>query len=193
MMIAGRSNSFGGPLSAAEPKGSPKHERLVEVVDSRNRPLGALPLREVHRQGLNHRAVVVLVFDPLGRIYVQKRSEARALYPGRWDFSAGGHVLLGESMLGAAIRELDEELNLHIEHLRLVAELPARADTGHEFLTVFSAGHVHQTPQPNPAEAQEGYFYTADEFACLVREFRELITPGLAAFHERGLIYPDAA
>ncbi len=182
-----------GPLSAAEPSGSPKHERLVEVVDRRNRPLAALSMREAHRQGLNHRAVVVLVFDTAGRIYLQKRSRSRSLYPGRWDLSAGGHVLLGESLTEAGAREISEELGLHVESLRLVAELPAKPETGNEFLTVFAAGHVHQEPRPNPAEAAEGCFYAQDEVSCLVREFRELITPALAVFHEARLLFPDEA
>jgi len=188
MAIAG-DQLFGARANAGASPGWEKNARLVEVVDHFNRPMGAMPLREVHRQGLMHRAVVVLVFDTENRVYLQKRNRLRTLYPGRWDVSAGGHVLLGESFLEAGVREIHEELGLHVELLRLTAEIPAAPETGNEFLEVFVAGHVHQAPCPNPAEAEEGFFYTPDELSCLVRDFRELITPGLASFHERGLIF----
>lgn len=52
--------------------------------------------------------VGALIADDQGRIYVQRRSEARALFPGCWDI-VGGHVEPGEDLLTALQREVLEE------------------------------------------------------------------------------------
>jgi len=177
------------PKPTPPPRAVPLSKELVEIVDPRNRPLAVLPLPEAHRQGLMHRAVLVLVFNHEKKVYLQKRSKRKMLYPGCWDLSATGHVQQGESCEDAAIRELREELQLSVPSLKLKQELPASADTGYEFISLFTAGRVLQTPQPNPEELETGYFFDPDELALLVEQFRELLTPGLVYFFERGLIF----
>ncbi len=44
----------------------------------------------------------------------QRRSGKVDRYPGDWDFSAGGHVNLGESLVEAAVRETEEEIGAKI-------------------------------------------------------------------------------
>lgn len=62
---------------------------------------------EARRAGLKL-VVGALIADPAGRIYVQRRSEGRALFPGCWDI-VGGHVEEGEGPLAALEREIAEE------------------------------------------------------------------------------------
>ena len=56
------------------------------------------------------RALVVgaVVTDGRGRVYVQRRSPTRALFPGCWDL-VGGHVEEGETVTQALAREIHEE------------------------------------------------------------------------------------
>jgi isopentenyldiphosphate isomerase len=164
---------------------------MVEVVDALDRPLGRMPLPHVHRQGLRHRSVLVLVYNPLGQVYLQKRSPHKSLYPGRWDISATGHVRAGESREEAGLRELEEELGIRAEKLDLVHKVDAGPETGWEFVTLFTAGKLDQEPWPNPQEVADGYFYEPGELNCLVERFRDLTTPGLVHFWEKGLIFPD--
>ncbi|NYG47918.1 8-oxo-dGTP pyrophosphatase MutT (NUDIX family) [Bradyrhizobium sp. IAR9] len=49
-----------------------------------------------------------LIPDSLGRIFVQKRTMTRRLFPGCWDL-VGGHVDEGEDVLAALNREIEEE------------------------------------------------------------------------------------
>src|SRR4026207_1674874 len=76
-----------------------------EVIDRRSRP-------DVHRLGLRHRAVHVLVFNKRGELFLQKRSMRKDCFPGTWDSSASGHLDSGESYDACAVRELKEELGV---------------------------------------------------------------------------------
>ena len=163
---------------------------LVEFTDERDRPLGVMPLPDVHRQSLRHRSVLVLVYNPENKLYLQKRSEEKKLYPGRFDLSAAGHVRTGEARLDAAARELQKELGLVADRLRLVSEVPASRETGFEFVSLFSAGKFAVEPKPNPREVSDGMFVDHAELAYMVMKFRELLTPGLVHFFEKRVLFP---
>jgi isopentenyldiphosphate isomerase len=85
-------------------------EEIFDVVDEHDQVIGRKPRNEVHRLGLMHRAVHVLVFNTRGEIFLQKRSMKKDRQPGVWDSSASGHVDSGEDYDSCAIRELSEEL-----------------------------------------------------------------------------------
>jgi 8-oxo-dGTP pyrophosphatase MutT (NUDIX family) len=54
------------------------------------------------------RCVGALIVDDDGRVFVQRRSADRRLFPGSWDI-VGGHVEPGESLDAALRREIAEE------------------------------------------------------------------------------------
>ncbi|GAB7080636.1 NUDIX hydrolase [Megalodesulfovibrio paquesii] len=166
---------------------------LVEAVDSRNRPLAVMPLQVVHAQQLFHRSVRIMVYNPAGKLYLQKRSRNKSVYPGRWEISASGHAQAGESQEDAARREVAEELGIHVERLSLRLEIPATPLTAFEFITVFSAGLVHAVPRPNPEELDGGMFVDADEMDYLAREYLDVLTPGLVHLYEHKLLFPNTS
>ena len=71
-------------------------EEIFDVVNERDEVVGQLSRREVHRQGLMHRAVHILMFNSAGKVFLQKRSMKKDNFPGTWDSSAAGHVDTGE-------------------------------------------------------------------------------------------------
>ncbi len=168
----------------------PKNTPLLEVMDKSNRPIAAMPVEEAHRQLLRHRSVQILVYNQENKLFLQQRSAKKSIYPGRWDVSARGHILVNESAQDAAIRELWETLRLKVDRLQLIRELPATPDTGYEFVTVFAAYKISQPPTPNPNKVGGGYFYSNEELTCMIKEFRELLTPGLVTLWETGLTVP---
>ena len=86
---------------------------ILEVVDKNGNVLKLAKRSEIHRNpSLIHRVVHVLVFDKKGRLLLQKRSLNKDVAPGKWDTSVGGHVNPGEDILGAAKREMKEELGI---------------------------------------------------------------------------------
>ena len=74
-------------------------QELLDLVDENGAVVGTATRERVHREGLLHRAVHALVWHPDGRFLLQKRSRAKASFPGRWDTSVGGHVGAGEEPL----------------------------------------------------------------------------------------------
>ena len=85
-------------------------EEIFDVVDSNDQVIDQRPRSEVHRLGLLHRAIHLLVFNSKGELFLQKRSMKKDCFPGTWDSSASGHVDSGEDYDICALREHLEEL-----------------------------------------------------------------------------------
>lgn len=113
-------------------------EEVFDVVNERDEVIGRAPRSEVHRRGLRHRAVHVLVFNAAGEVFLQRRSPTKDCFPDRWDSSAAGHLGVGEAYDAAAVREVEEELGLVLpgppERLFKVDACEA---TGQEFVWVY--------------------------------------------------------
>ena len=91
-------------------------DELLEIVDFEGRVLRLAPRSEIHGDpSLPHRVVHVLVFNEKGDLLLQKRSMIKDVAPGKWDTSVGGHVEPGESIRDAALREMQEELDITYE------------------------------------------------------------------------------
>src|SRR5215469_16808804 len=89
-------------------------EEIFDVVNERDEVIGQKPRSEVHRLGLMHRAVHVLVFNARGQVFLQKRSMSKDRQPGLWDSSSSGHLDTGESYDACAVREVREEIGLQL-------------------------------------------------------------------------------
>lgn len=113
-------------------------EEIFDVVDERDEVIGQQTRREVHRLGLMHRAVHVLVFNARGQVFLQKRSQSKDRQPGLWDSSASGHLDSGEAYDACAVRELREEIGLRLTAPpRRLFKLPASADTDQEHVWIY--------------------------------------------------------
>jgi isopentenyldiphosphate isomerase len=112
---------------------------IFDVVNENDEVVGKNTRSEVHRLGLMHRAVHILVFNQAGEIFLQKRSMQKDRQPGVWDSSASGHVDSGEDYDACAIRELREEIGLYVSTApdRLF-KIPAGAETDQEHVWVYT-------------------------------------------------------
>jgi isopentenyldiphosphate isomerase len=110
-----------------------------DVVDALDRPIGRERREVVHSRELFHRAIHVFVLDAAGRMLVQKRSMLKDSAAGLWCSSCSGHLDAGEDYLGAAVRELEEELGLEIdpENLTHILSVSPCMETGWEFCRLF--------------------------------------------------------
>ncbi len=152
-----------------------EEEEILEVLDRRHRLIGYASRGSVHRFGLRHRSVHVMVFDPAGRLYLQLRAAHKDRFPGHWDTSAAGHVSPGEDYAAAAVRELEEELGLRADLLWWAA-VPACPATGWEYTAMFICC-TSAAPRPNPAEIEAGRFFTPMELDGLLQDPSAAVTP----------------
>jgi 8-oxo-dGTP pyrophosphatase MutT (NUDIX family) len=75
--------------------------------------------------------VGAVIHDGRGRIFVQRRSADRSLFPGAWDL-VGGHLETGETILQCLAREVHEETGWRVR--RVVADLGTLKWTGDDGL-----------------------------------------------------------
>ena len=162
------------------------NEEWFDVVDDRDRVIGRELRAEVHRRGLLHRAVHVLVFDREGRVFLQKRSMRKDTWPGAWDSSASGHVDSGEDYDACAVRELREELGWTPQRApERILRIEACRETGQEFVWVYRcAGEGPFALHPEeiergewftPAAVDEAVAERPDTFALSFRHLWELV------------------
>jgi len=138
-------------------------EDIFDVVNERDEVIDRKPRSEVHRLGLLHRAVHVLVFNSRGQIFLQKRSMKKDRQPGVWDSSASGHVDSGEDYDTTAVREVREEIGLQLKQVpRRLFKIPACEETDQEFVWVYRA--ESEGPfELHPDEIDAGDWFSPEE------------------------------
>jgi len=138
-------------------------EDIFDVVNERDEVIDRKPRGEVHRLGLLHRAVHVLVFNARGQIFLQKRSMKKDRQPGVWDSSASGHVDSGEDYDTTAVREVREEIGLTLNKVpKRLFKIPACEATDQEFVWVYRC--ESEGPfELNRDEIDAGDWFTPDQ------------------------------
>lgn len=148
---------------------------LFPVVDEEGKVIGKATRGDCHGGSmLLHPVVHLHVFDPDGRLYLQKRPVWKDIQPGKWDTAVGGHVDFGEEIDDALRREAHEELGLtDFEPMfvgRYVFESERERELVHTYRAVVEPGDVHPSD-----ELDGGRWWTVDE----IRRDAHLLTPNL--------------
>jgi isopentenyl-diphosphate delta-isomerase len=160
-------------------------DEIFDVVNERDEIVGQRTRGEVHRLGLKHRAVHVLVFNRRGEVFLQKRSMNKDTYPGAWDSSASGHLDQGEEYDACAVREVREEIGL------ILSEPPARLfrieacpETGQEFVWVYRCENEGPFVL-NPHEIETGGWFAKEKVTDWMAERPEEFAGGLRLIWKR--------
>ncbi len=137
-------------------------EEIFDVVNERDEVIDHKPRSEVHRLGLLHRAIHVLVFNSRGEIFLQKRSMTKDREPGKWDSSSSGHVDSGEDYDACAVRELREEIGLIVPKTpERLFKIDACAETDQEFVWVYRCA-AEGPFQLHPDEIERGEWFAPE-------------------------------
>lgn len=147
-----------------------RQDEIFDVVNDRDEVIGQNTRGEVHRLGLKHRAVHVLVFNRAGEVFLQKRSMKKDTFPGAWDSSASGHLDSGEDYDACAMRELREEIGLKLKTPpERMFRIESRPETGNEFLWVYRC--VSEGPFVlHPEEIEGGEWFTPEKLSKWMAE-----------------------
>ncbi|SDT89246.1 isopentenyl-diphosphate delta-isomerase, type 1 [Verrucomicrobium sp. GAS474] len=120
-----------------------KPEDIFDLVDENDAVIGRERRSVIHREGLRHRAVHLLLYNGKGEVFLQRRSPAKDMNPDCWDSSCSGHVDSGETYDVAAVRELVEELGvvMTLATLLPIEKIEANPGTANEFVQVYRGRH----------------------------------------------------
>ena len=133
-------------------------EEHVILVDRMGREIGTEEKLKAHREGKLHRAFSIFVFNTLGELLLQKRSETKYHSGGLWTNTCCSHPHLGESHDCAARRRLNEEMGFECELTELFSFIYyAKLENNlseHELDHVF-VGYYDGQPAPNPDEVDD--------------------------------------
>ena len=154
----------------------------------------------VHRDGDWHRSFHLGIMNPAGLVLFQRRSDDKAVEPGRIDVSVGGHFAAGED-LSDVLREAEEELgflpeltDLHQLHKRHTERFYDGL-TDREFQDVYAL--LRDAPlesyQPDCSEVPVLYEVPIDS---AIRLFRDLEPVAVAGWdcqgrHNNALLFED--
>ncbi|MDD2807515.1 MAG: NUDIX domain-containing protein [Patescibacteria group bacterium] len=119
------------------------NQEYLDCVNDSNEPSGEKKLRsEIHADGDWHRVVHIYFFRKVGETFnflVHLRSKSKDSSPNKWDTRFGGHLKSGETVAGAVISEIKEELGYDLDLSKLIkGQLVRKKRAGNnEFTYIF--------------------------------------------------------
>jgi len=143
----------------------------IAIVNEKDEIIGAADRAEARKAGLFHRIARILVFNKQGKVLLQKRSAVMEDSPGKWDFSAAGHVDEGEDYEEAALREAKEELGLSLQSLKPLLHFYTEKNQDGNRIRRFSmlfAATTEQKPKADLTEVAELKWLTLTELDTMV-------------------------
>lgn len=133
-------------------------KEMLVLVDKNNNKIGLKEKIQTHIDGDLHRAVSVLIFNPEGKILLQKRALDKYHCPGIWSNTCCTHPFENESGIEAASRRLNEEMGIESELIYTFSFIyRAEFDNGlieHEYDDVF-LGTCSKDPKINLEEVAD--------------------------------------
>jgi isopentenyl-diphosphate delta-isomerase len=160
----------------------------VILVNENDVALGSMEKMEAHRQGLLHRAFSIFVFNDNGDVMLHRRAREKYHSGGLWTNTCCSHPLMGETVMEAANRRLQEEMGFQCklkEEFSFIYKAELDNDlTEHEYDHVLT-GIYNDEPVINPDEVWEWKWFSR-------KELQEKLTAEPEMFTEWFLIaYPE--
>jgi isopentenyl-diphosphate delta-isomerase len=153
------------------------------LVDEQDNETGSCEKVDCHLgQGKLHRAFSVFLFNPEGKVLLQKRSQNKMHWGGYWANSCCSHPRLGENTDDAATRRIQEELGVNCR-LQYLYKFIYHAEFGeigseHENCWVY-AGHFDGQIDINTNEIAATRFVTPDELTAELETNGDIYSPWL--------------
>lgn len=134
------------------------------------------------------RSTNVFILNSQGHILCNQRSLTKERFPGAWATHFGGHVAKGESFKINALKELEEEIGLKVNHFQIIPWRTSKKNMSRlwirDFLTVFDEPLDNLIPQKREIE-QVAWFTPEKIIAELEMEGKDDTSPPwLAGTHD---------
>lgn len=154
---------------------------LLILVDPDDKVVGHLDKSACHDgEGLLHRAFSLFVFNPQGKLLIQRRAPSKRLWPSYWSNSCCSHPRQNENMDTAAQRRCEEELGFRTP-LKFLYKFQYSAPFGalgseNELCSVY-VGRFDGSPKVNSNEICEWQWLAPDELDKQLEQTPEQFTP----------------
>ena len=133
-------------------------EDLVILVNEQDAEIGSMPKLEAHQKAALHRAFSVLIYNAENEMLIHQRSMGKYHSEGLWTNACCSHPKPGETVIEAAHRRLEEEMNFDCplkEEFHFIYKTPLENDLfEHEFDHVLSGVYEGEFT-PNPEEVMD--------------------------------------
>ena len=167
---------------------APQHQKNspLVLVNEHDEVIGYEDKMTAHQQGILHRAFSVMLYRTCAQgteILLQQRAQSKYHCPGLWSNTCCSHPFPNEATQDAAIRRLDEELNIHtaltLQHLgHFIYKTPCDNNLiEHELDHVYSGVYSDTLPQFNAKEVQAIKWMSLDDYAKDLTQNPHLYTP----------------
>ena len=145
----------------------------LPLVNSNGDPIGKVSRDVCHgNPELIHPVVHLHIINSDHKLFLQKRSLTKDLFPGFWDTAVGGHIGFGEEVREALIRESNEELGIDARQARFLYSYIMKNQYESEYVYSYLL-HWDEQIHINVNEIAEGRFFSKKEIqerlgkACL--------------------------
>jgi len=138
-------------------------EEWLPIVNEKGEVTGQAPRSKVHDGSkLMHPVVHMHVLNPKKAILLQKRSENKQLFPGKWDTAVGGHITVGEKLEEALKREAFEEIGLENFSANLLKIFKWESEDQAELVYLFTT-YDFKNYKSQTEEVSEARFWTKNQ------------------------------
>jgi isopentenyl-diphosphate delta-isomerase len=144
---------------------------ILDLVDENDKVISQVTREKIYKENLsNYRVINVIIFDTQGRIWLPRRTKDKSIFPNCFDFSCGEHVVAGESYQTAALRGLQEELNLDLTEtdLKLLGKLSPK-DGVSSFMIVYKVV-VEKAPKYNEKDFTSASFVSIEQLGEMISD-----------------------
>lgn len=133
-------------------------EDLIVLVNEKDEHIGSIGKLEAHQKGLLHRAFSIIIWNDQNEILIHQRAFGKYHSEGLWTNTCCSHPKVGETILDAAHRRLQEEMGFDCElnqkfHFIYQTELENQLIENE--LDHVLIGKFNQNPVPNQEEVKD--------------------------------------
>ncbi len=154
-------------------------EDLIVLVNEKDEHIGSIGKLEAHQKGLLHRAFSILVWNDKDEILIHQRAFGKYHSEGLWTNTCCSHPKVGETIIEAAHRRLQEEMGFDCElekKFHFIYQVELENQLIENELDHVLIGKFNQNPTPNPEEVKDFKWISLPELKNEIAEKPEQFT-----------------
>lgn len=162
---------------------SADQEEMLPILNNEGNIIGKAWRSECHNGShLVHPVIHVHIYNSKGEIYLQKRSMAKKIQPGKWDTAVGGHIVFGETENQALIREAWEEAGIENGKFDKIMRYLWEGKVETEMINVYKC-HYEEPKIISVDEIDDGRFWTKQEIEQNIG--KQIFTPNFKSEYQK--------